>query len=106
MPEVNFAIARFGIRMAEEEISLESWRAELKAHVADGPTRNYYVVVNKSKANVCEPKCLGYLEDLWKPMAPTSWSTSSRSGGRPLVTFAENKSQSQIAKHVFSSVMV
>ena len=73
MPEVNFAIARFLIRMAEEEIGLQAWREDSKAHAADGPTRNYYVVVNRLKAEFREPKSPGYLEDPWKPMAPTSW---------------------------------
>ena len=94
MPEVNFAIARFWIRMAEEKIGLQAWKAESNAHVTDRPTRKYYVVVNRLNAAFCEPTFLGYLDDVWKPMAPTSWSTFSRSGGRPVLTFAENKSQS------------
>ena len=50
LPEVNFAIARLWIHMAEEEIGLQAWRVESKANVADGPTREYYVVVNMLNA--------------------------------------------------------
>ena len=55
LPEVSFAIARLWIHMAEEEIGLQAWRMELKANVADGPTRDYYVVVNRLKAEFREP---------------------------------------------------
>ena len=46
LSEVNFATARLWIHMAEAEIGLQVWRVESKANVADGPTMNYYVVVN------------------------------------------------------------
>ena len=46
LPEVNFAIARLLIHMAEEEIGVQAWRVESKADVADGPTMNYYVMVS------------------------------------------------------------
>ena len=73
-PETNFMAGELWLRAAAVDMRLFCWRVESKANIADGPTRNYFELVDRIGCVCTQPVWPDVLRDLWEsPGGVSEW---------------------------------
>jgi len=73
-PETNFMVAQFWFRVLKLSADVQFWRVESKANVSDGPTRQFFDVLQRLGAKEVEVVWPAWLVDVWaKPGEALAW---------------------------------
>ena len=67
-PKVNMTFGQLWLEFACHRVGFAGYRAESKANIADGPTRDHFVLLEELGAQFVEPVLPPWVEDLWGPI--------------------------------------